>query len=174
VAAPATHGRWRFLRCGIRAVAGDGEDGKGEHHERDVAVPAVPGARLVVVEAQFGLRRLEGILDGPAMSLDGDEGLDRGARRAPGGEVGEFAVGDMAPDQQATRPDPLEAADVVVRLEVGEFEISPVVQARPLGALSGRETAPGGGGQRFRVLEHFLVTRTHSLSWQDSFGTRRG
>src|SRR5436305_13097272 len=86
-AGPPTHGRGRFLGCGIRATAGGGEDGKGEHDERDVAVPAVPGAGLVVVEAEFGLRGLESVLDSPPVALDGDEGLDRGAGRAPGGEV---------------------------------------------------------------------------------------
>src|SRR3954466_9542085 len=66
-AGPPTHSRGRFLGCGIRATAGDGEDGKGEHDERDVTVPAVPGAGLVVVEAEFGLRGLESVLDSPAV-----------------------------------------------------------------------------------------------------------
>ena len=38
------------------------QHGKGQHHQRDVAVPAVPRAALVVVEAEFGLRGPEGIM----------------------------------------------------------------------------------------------------------------
>ena len=47
-----------------------GRHGEGEHDERDVAMPAVPGAALVVVEPEFVLGRLEAILDRPAMSFD--------------------------------------------------------------------------------------------------------
>jgi hypothetical protein len=41
---------------------------EGQHDERNVLMPAVPGAGLVVVEPQFVLGRLESILDGPALS----------------------------------------------------------------------------------------------------------
>ena len=58
-----------------------GHHGEGEHDERDVAMPAVPGAGLVVVEAEFVLGGLEAILDRPAMSFDRDQRLDAG----PGG-----------------------------------------------------------------------------------------
>jgi len=36
-------------------VGGDGEEGVGEHGEGDVSVPGVPGADLVVVEANLVL-----------------------------------------------------------------------------------------------------------------------
>ena len=39
--------------------------GKGEHDERYVAMPSMPGTRLVVVQPQFVLGRLKAILDGP-------------------------------------------------------------------------------------------------------------
>ena len=53
-----------------------GHHGEGEHDEADMSVPAVPGAGLVVVEAQFILRGLEAVLDCPAMALDFDQRFD--------------------------------------------------------------------------------------------------
>ena len=47
-------------------MRGDGEEGVGEHGECDVAVPCVPGADLVVVEAGFVLARSEAFFDRPA------------------------------------------------------------------------------------------------------------
>ena len=46
-----------------------GHHGEGEHDERDVAMPAVPGAGLVVVEAQLVFCGLKAIFDRPTMSL---------------------------------------------------------------------------------------------------------
>ncbi len=87
--------------------------GEGEHDERDVTMPAVPGSGFVVVEPELVLGSLEAILDRPAMALDADQGLDRSPGRTPGGEVGEIAVGDITPDQQASCPKDLA---VMVRL----------------------------------------------------------
>src|SRR5580693_8900316 len=44
--------------------------GKGEHDERDVTMPAVPGSGFVVVEPELVFGCLEAILDCPAMALD--------------------------------------------------------------------------------------------------------
>ena len=63
-------------------MADRGEHGEGQHDQRDVAVPVVPGAGLVVVETEFVLGRLEAVLDGPAAAFHGDEGLKRRAVRA--------------------------------------------------------------------------------------------
>ena len=65
----------------------DGQHGEGQHHQRDVPVPAMPGAALVVIEAELVFRRLERVLDRPALAFDGGQGLDRGSGRAPSGEV---------------------------------------------------------------------------------------
>src|SRR6201993_4968689 len=51
--------------------------GEGEHDERDVTMPAVPGSAFVVVEPELVFGCLEAILDRPAMALDADQGLDR-------------------------------------------------------------------------------------------------
>lgn len=42
--------------------------GEGQHDQRDMTVPALPGSGLVVVEAQFVLGRLEVVLDDPAIA----------------------------------------------------------------------------------------------------------
>ncbi len=53
--------------------------GEGEHDERDVTMPAVPGSGFVVVEPELVFGCLEAILDRPAMALDADQG--RGKRQ---------------------------------------------------------------------------------------------
>ena len=93
------------------------QHGEGQHHQRDVAVPAVPRPGLVVVEAELVLRRLERVLDGPAPALDGGQRLDRGPGRAPGGEVGALAIGGVAPDL-LDRP-----ADEVRRVRVSSIRV---------------------------------------------------
>ena len=116
------------------------QQGKGHHHQADVSVPAVPGAGLVVSEPEFGLGRLERILDAPTSSLDADQGLDRRAGRAPGREVGPLGVSQAAPDQEPPRP---QAGLVVGTIEVGQFAVGPVVQPRALRPVARRQTRPG-------------------------------
>src|SRR5262245_7739117 len=77
---------------------------EGEHDERDMTVPAMPGSGFVVVEPEFVFGCLEAVLDRPAVALDADQRLDRSSCRTPSGEVGEIAVADMTPDQQASCP----------------------------------------------------------------------
>ncbi len=59
---------------------------QGEHHKRDVAMPAVPGAGFIVMEPELVLGGLEAVLDRPAMSLDTDDSVYSRAGRTPGGE----------------------------------------------------------------------------------------
>ena len=114
--------------------------GEGQHDERDVAMPAMPGARFVVVEPQLVLRGCKAVLDGPAAALDLDQRLDAGARRAPGREEGQILIGDVAADQQAARP----LACVCVRdivfvgIEISQLAIDPVVLARTLRPVARR------------------------------------
>ena len=44
-----------FWERGIGLMADGGHHGEGEHDERNVAMPAVPGSALVVVETEFVL-----------------------------------------------------------------------------------------------------------------------
>jgi hypothetical protein len=114
-----------------------GHHGEGEHDERDVAVPAVPGPGFVVVEAELVLCCFETVFDGPAMTFDLDQCLDRGSRRAPGGKVGEVAIGNITPDQQAAC---LQAMIFIVEffgVEIGQFKVAPVMQPRAFGSSAG-------------------------------------
>ena len=64
----------------------------------------MPGAGLVMVEAELVLGGLEAVLDRPAVPFDLDQDLDSGPGWAPGREEGKLAVGDGAADQEAPRP----------------------------------------------------------------------
>jgi hypothetical protein len=79
---------------------------EGEHDKRDMAMPAMPQAGLVMIEAEFVLGCLQAIFDFPTVTFDGYERLNACSARAPGREECEVAIADIAPDQQATRPKP--------------------------------------------------------------------
>ena len=53
-------------------------------------------AGFLVLEAQFIRRRLEAVLDRPAMALDRDEGLNVRSGRAPGRNERQIVVADGA------------------------------------------------------------------------------
>ena len=91
--------------CPVGMLTDGSEHGKGQHDKRDVAVPAMPGTRFVVVETEFVLGGLEAIFDRPSVSLDPDQRLDRRAGGTPSGEEGQFFVREMTRDQEATRPE---------------------------------------------------------------------
>src|SRR5271155_5996341 len=61
-----------FERRGIGVMTDGGHHGEGEHDQRDMPMPAMPGAGLVVIEAEFVLGGLEAVLDGPAMAFHRD------------------------------------------------------------------------------------------------------
>ena len=124
--------------------------GEGEHDERDVTMPAVPGSGFVVVEPELVFGCLEAIFDRPAMALDAGQGLDRSPCRTPGGEVGEIAVGDITPDQQASCPKDLAVMVGLFAFEIGQFEVAPVVQSRSFGSGTGRQTPPVRSSLRLR------------------------
>ena len=94
-------GRRRHL---VRMMADRAHHGEGQHDQRDVTMPAVPRAGLVVRQPEFGLRGLEGILDCPAVPFDRNQGGDPGSGRAPGLEEGQLAVAETAADQKTARP----------------------------------------------------------------------
>ena len=96
-------------------MADRGHHGEGEHDQRDMTVPTVPGAGLVVVEAEFILRRLETILNCPAVTFYGYQRFDGRCGRAPCGEKGEITIGNITPDQQTPRPQSGERAVVFLR-----------------------------------------------------------
>jgi hypothetical protein len=59
--------------------ANRGHHGEGQHHELDVTSPSMPGARLVVIEAEFVLGGFETVFDCPPTAPDFRESLDRGS-----------------------------------------------------------------------------------------------
>jgi hypothetical protein len=87
---------------------------------------------------------LKAVLDGPAIPLDSDERLDWCSSRAPGGEVGYFAIGNVAADQQTPRPEALCSWTELISLEVRQFQIRPFVQALALCAQAGEQALPSG------------------------------
>src|SRR5260370_17012126 len=105
---------------------------------------AMPGSALVVIEPELVFRGFKTILDRPPMALDRDQRFDRCSRWTPGGEEGHVAVDDATTDQQTTCPQTIICAAVFLGLKIGEFDIAPIMQSRPLGSGSRRQTLPIG------------------------------
>src|SRR3954451_13383107 len=103
------------------------QHGERQHHQRDVTMPAVPGAGFIMIKAEFVLAGLETVLDAPALPFHRHQRLDAGASRAPGGEVGTLAISQVAPDQQAAGPQSTLPAVVFAGIEIGQFQIRPVI-----------------------------------------------
>ena len=129
-------------------MADRGHHGEGEHHQRYVPMPAMPGSTLVVIEPELVLRGLKAVLDRPPMAFDRDQRFDRCSCRTPGGEEGEIAVGNMTTDQQTACPQTLTCAVGVFGLEIGQFEITPIVQPRSFGSGSRGQALPVGRAPR--------------------------
>src|ERR1700676_1693667 len=95
--------RGSALRCfwlrGVGMMADHRHHGKGEHHHRHVAMPAMPGSALVVIEAELIFGSLKTVLDRPAMAFDRDQRFDDCSCWARGGEEGEVIIGDATTDQ---------------------------------------------------------------------------
>lgn len=95
----------RFLGwCDIGMMPDDGRHGEGQHDQGNMAVPAVPRARLVVIEAKRVLRGLETVLDRPAVasirtSVSMACPAGTRSRRRPD------RVRDIAADQQTSGPE---------------------------------------------------------------------
>ena len=54
----------------------DSHHGEGEHDERYVTMPAVPGSGFVVVKPELVFGCLEAVFDRPAVAFDADKCLD--------------------------------------------------------------------------------------------------
>jgi len=112
----------------------------------------MPGTAFVVIEAEFVLRGFKAILDSPAMALDQHQLFHGRALGAPGGEEGQIALGNVAADQQTPRPLSGEGAVVFAGVEIGQFKIGPVVQARTFGSFARRQAPPCAFGKSLRDL----------------------
>src|SRR5258708_8482844 len=109
-----------------------------------MTMPAMPGSALVVIEPELVFRGFKTILDRPPMALDRDQRFDRCSRWTPGGKEGHVAVDDATTDQQTTCPQTIICAAVFLGLKIGEFDRAPIMQSRPLGSSSPRQTLPIG------------------------------
>ena len=70
---------WGIVCCAgmrIGPMTDRGHHGEGQHDERDVAMPSMPGAGLVMIKAKLVFCRLETVLDGPAAAFDADQFVD--------------------------------------------------------------------------------------------------
>jgi len=86
-------------RRDIGAMADNGHHGEGEHDQRDMTVPAMPGAGFVVIETEFVLGGFETVLDGPAMAFDQYRIFHGRVLGAPRGEEGQIVIGNVPADQ---------------------------------------------------------------------------
>src|ERR1035438_10621832 len=48
----------------------------GQHGQRDMPIPALPVAHLVVIQSAFAFSRLKGLLDQPALAGHSDQGFN--------------------------------------------------------------------------------------------------
>ena len=114
------------------------------HDERNVPMPAMSGAGLVVIEAQLVFGRLEAILDGPAPALDRHQGFlpvpaghqwrKRPARhqRYCGGSAGLWSTGRTG-------------SGCIRRPQDRPVPGRPIEHPLALGSGPGRQPMPGGG-----------------------------
>src|SRR6516164_1319549 len=134
---------WCFFGCwlSIGPMADDSHHGEGEHDEGDMAVPAMPGAGLVMIEAELILGSLKTILNGPAMTFHRHQLLDGRAFGTPCGEEGQAAIGNVAADQKTPRAFPGKIAVVFAGVEIGPARDRPSRASVDLWSL--RRTASG-------------------------------
>lgn len=122
--------------------------GEGEHHQRNVAMPPMPGSALIVIEPELVFRGLKTVLDRPPVAFDRHQRFDGCCRWTPGGEEGEIAIGDMTTDQQTACPKTMTCAVKFFAPEIGQFEIAPIVKPRSFGSGPRREAFPIGRAPR--------------------------
>src|SRR5260370_31233645 len=84
------------------------------------------------------------------MAFDRHQCFDGCSCWTPGGEEGEIAIGDTTTDQQTARPQTLLCAVEFFGLEIGQFEITPIMQPRSFGSGPCRQPFPGGRATRPR------------------------
>src|SRR5467141_3480287 len=102
------------------------------------------GSALVVIEPELVFRGLKTVLDCPPMAFDRHQRFDGCCRWTPGGEEGEIAIGDMTTDQQTACPKTLICAVKFFDIEIGQFEIAPIMQPRSFGPVPCRQAFPVG------------------------------
>src|SRR6202008_1295183 len=135
-----------FWRRRICMMADHRHHSEGEHHKRNVAIPPMPRSALVVIESELIFRSLKTVLDRPPMALDRHQCFDGCSCWAPSGEEDEIANDDTTTDQYTARPKTVICAVKVFNLDIGQFEIAPIMQPRSFGSSPCRQAFPLGRG----------------------------
>src|SRR3954454_11351059 len=130
------------------------QHGERQHHQRNMTVPAVPGAGFMMIKAQFVLAGLETVLNVPSLSFHRHQRLDAGASRAPSGEVGAFTISQIAPDQQAAGPQSTLPAAVVAGIEISQVQIALVLHSPRL-----RRTEPLQASPNYTAVAPWFLRR---------------
>ena len=97
-----------------------------------------------MIEPELVFRGFKAVLDRPSMAFDRDQRFDGGSGWTPGGEEGEVAIGDTTADQQTTGPQTIICAVGLFGLQIGQFEITPIMQPRSPGSSARRQAFPVG------------------------------
>lgn len=125
---------------GVGVVTDDGHHCEGEHDQRDMPAPAMSESGLVVIEAKLALGRFEAVIDHPVRPFYRYQLCQGCALGTPGREEGKVSrIGDAAPDQQTARLWAGERIAVFAGIEIGQFEVGPIVQPRTFGLVSSRQ-----------------------------------
>ena len=88
---------WCNFVC-ICALPAGGHHGEGQHDQRGMAVPSMPGSGFVMIEAEFVLGGFEAVLDAPALALHPDQ-------RGHLGVMGGVPLGHQV-EKKASSPSP--------------------------------------------------------------------
>lgn len=112
-------------------------------------MPAQPGAGPVVIEAEFVVGGLRAVLDHPAVALDPGQRFDRCASGTPRRDERRVVAANATADQETARARTRPTFVAPAGIEVGEFQIGPIIAPLALGAAAGRRALPGG---RFEVV----------------------
>ena len=121
-----------------------GHHGEGQHRHGDVAMPAMTGSALVVIEPELVFGGLKTVLDRPPMAFDRHQRFDGCCRWAPGSEEDQIAIGDTTTDQQTASPKTWICVVQFFDFEIGQFDIAPIMQPRSFGSDPGRQALPVG------------------------------
>src|SRR5438309_11613113 len=121
-----------------------GHHGEGEHYQGHMTVPAMPGSALVVIEPELVFRGFKATLDRPSMAFDCGQRFNGRSCWAPSGEEGEVIIGDATTDQETACPQTVICTVELPGLEIGQFEIAPIMQPRSFGSVPCRQAFPVG------------------------------
>lgn len=107
----ATRPAYRFrMRRGIGMLADDGRHGEGRHDQGNMAVPAVPRADLVVIEAGCVIRGLDPVLDRPSVAFDPHQCFHGGTSRTTRVEEKARAPSEYCDGSAGLGPDPAQGS----------------------------------------------------------------